>query len=148
MFSRIEFGADSKDAERLLRAAAVKVIDLSYEMSEINGLIQANIEDHFNKEMGPIGKWTKRKSKRYTHPVLTKSGDLRKSVTSKSSASIGKLSIAISSDLVYAKVHNKGMTIPNRWGGMTKFPKRMFMYIDKEVKEKSMQVIVTGVLSG
>ena len=43
MFSRIEFGADSKDAERLLRAAAVKVIDLSYEMSEINGLIQANI---------------------------------------------------------------------------------------------------------
>ena len=28
--------------------------------------IQANIEDHFNKEMGPIGKWTKRKSKRIT----------------------------------------------------------------------------------
>jgi|TARA_Y100000310_G_scaffold90528_2_gene87815 phage gpG-like protein len=145
MFSRIEFSSDSEDAERLLRAAAVNVIDLSYEMSVINGLVQANIEDHFNQEMGPVGPWTERKDNK-PHKILTKTGALRQSVTAKSAASIGKLSISIKSDLVYAAVHNLGKTIPNRGGGKTKMPKRMFGYIEKQVKEKAMDVIIKGVL--
>jgi len=145
MFSERSFTYDSKEAELLLRAAAMKVIDLSFEMGEITTLVQKDIEDHFNKERSPVGKWRKRKDNK-THPILNLSGALKRSITSKASANIGKLTISIKSDLIYAKVHNNGMTIRNRGGGYTQMPKRQFAWISKDVRDKSMEIIIKGVL--
>jgi phage gpG-like protein len=83
--------------------------------------------ENFDKQgfdTGTIEKWKPRKSKRFTHPILVKSGALKRSVRVKS---VSRKLIILSSELPYSRIHNDGLDGLAFGKYPFKMPKRQFM---------------------
>ena len=99
-----------------------------------------------------VQKWKPRKRTTYTtrsgktvddttRAILVKIGDLRRSII-RNPANRAALSIKISTDLDYAKIHNDGL-MGKAWGKHPfKMPKRQFMGDSYNLNEKVKAVIV------
>lgn len=144
-----EVKIDDKDFRNYIEGVKKKLINPRYELSRTKDIILADIKNHFDKESSPVGKWTRRKDPK-THgkwPILNKSGALKNNID----AEIGirsdgiKLKIYVNGEAnKYAAVHNNGMRIPNRGGGLTKMPKRQFAWLSRQAKEDITQVWIKG----
>jgi phage gpG-like protein len=88
----------------------------------ITGFLKSNFEKQGFQD-ATVEKWEKRK-KRYSHPILLKSGALRRSI--KLRMATWNL-IKVESDLPYSAIHNYGKR-GKAWGKHPfKMPKRQFM---------------------
>jgi len=99
-----------------------------------------------------VQKWKPRKRTTYTtrsgkvvndttRAILVKTGDLRRSII-RNPANRAALTVKISTDLVYAKIHNDGL-MGKAWGKHPfKMPKRQFMGDSYNLNEKVKAVIV------
>lgn len=90
-----------------------------------------------------VQKWKPRKvaDKRAGRAILVKTGDLRRSII-RNPANRAALTVKISTDLAYAKIHNEGL-IGKAWGKHPfKMPKRQFMGDSYNLNEKVKAVIV------
>lgn len=96
---------------------------------------QTNVVRHFNRSLGPSGKWAKLKYRK-GKPLLD-NGDLRKSISkrySRKGASVG-------SNLPYAAIHNYGGMAGR--GRKAKIPQREFLWIDKKGYEQMEKAMVS-----
>jgi len=145
MESKVEI--DAEEFRQYIDAIKKKLINPRYELNKTKRIMLADIRDHFNKETGPVGKWTRRKDPRGTWPILNKSGDLKEGLDGEivlRSDGI-KIKIYINGPAnKYGFVHNNGMRIPNRGGGLTKMPKRQFAWLSSRAKEEITQVWLKG----
>jgi phage gpG-like protein len=84
-------------------------------------------QDNFKKQgfdSGTIEKWQPRKSKKWKHPILLKTGALKKSIHIRQRNS---RRISLVSDLPYSRIHNEGLN-GLAWGKYPfKMPKRQYM---------------------
>jgi phage gpG-like protein len=99
-----------------------------------------------------VQKWKPRKRTSYTtrsgkkvddttRATLVKTGDLRRSII-RNPANRAALTVKISTDLAYAKIHNEGL-MGKAWGKHPfKMPKRQFMGDSYNLNEKVKAVIV------
>jgi phage gpG-like protein len=90
-----------------------------------------------------VQKWKPRKvaDKRAGRATLVKTGDLRRSII-RNPANRAALTVKISTDLDYAKIHNEGL-MGKAWGKHPfKMPKRQFMGDSYNLNEKVKAVIV------
>jgi phage gpG-like protein len=90
-----------------------------------------------------VQKWKPRKvaDKRAGRATLVKTGDLRRSII-RNPANRAALTVKISTDLAYAKIHNEGL-MGKAWGKHPfKMPKRQFMGDSYNLNEKVKAVIV------
>ena len=92
-----------------------------------------------------VQKWTPRKKqdkKRSGRAILVDSGDLRRSII-REPVNKSQLSVKISTDLPYAKIHNEG-GMGNAWGRAPfKMPKRQFMGDSYKLNENCKKIIVS-----
>jgi phage gpG-like protein len=92
-----------------------------------------------------VQKWTPRKKqdkKRSGRAILVDSGDLRRSII-REPVNKSQLSVKISTDLPYAKIHNEG-GMGNAWGRAPfKMPKRKFMGDSYKLNENCKKIIVS-----
>ena len=84
-------------------------------------------QDNFKKQgfdSGVVEKWEPRKSKKWKHPILVKSGALKRSIHIRERNS---RRISLVSDLPYSRIHNEGLN-GLAWGKHPfKMPKRQYM---------------------
>jgi phage gpG-like protein len=88
-----------------------------------------------------VQKWVARKKqdkKRAGRAILVDSGDLRRSII-REPVNKSQLSVKISTDVPYAKIHNEGLTMKN--GG--KMPKRQFMGDSYKLNELCKKIIIS-----
>lgn len=84
-------------------------------------------QDNFKKQgfdSGTIEKWKPRKSKKWKHPILDKTGELKKSIYIKEKNS---KRIVLISDLPYSRIHNEGLNGLAFGKYPFKMPKRQYM---------------------
>ncbi|MCK5358328.1 MAG: hypothetical protein KAJ48_08025 [Elusimicrobiales bacterium] len=131
-----------------------------------------DIDEHFEKQQGPKGKWRKRKpatQKRYSkinsgawktpkfasrasfnpsNKLLQMTGKLRGSILPTNIRSTGRDSIIIFSNSDYSKIHDEGGTFKAFGKYTAKMPKRKFMYSSKNAIRCMQGTIMRTVLSG
>jgi len=130
----------------------------------------ADIDDHFEKQMGPKKKWKKRTpatNKQYdrirsgkgkapltsraqynsSNKILQMTGKLRQSILPESIRQVGRNSIRIFSNDDHSKIHDMGGKF-KAWGHEAKMPKRKFMWASKSAKEKMQDMMVRIILHG
>jgi len=90
-----------------------------------------------------VQKWKPRKvaDKRAGRAILVKTGDLRRSII-RNPANRAALTVKISTDLAYAKIHNEGGMGKAYGKHAFKMPKRQFMGDSYNLNEKVKAVIV------
>lgn len=123
-----------------------KLLDLSYENKQAAQIAQLDIQKHFTNEQSPIGKWKPSiRVKKFGGKTLTKSGNLRMSLTLAQAITVTKTSFSISSDLPYAQIHNNGGKFKHwRSGKFIHMPKRQFAWLSEQAKQDILQVYIGG----
>ena len=137
MRSQIIF--NDENAKQLLKAIEQRLINPAYEVQHTAIAIEAEIEDHFNKEMGPAGRWRPRKDPRGTWKILSKSRALRRGLKAVTSIKPNGISVEVvpsQETAKYAYVHNNGLRIRNRSGRFTAMPKRQYVWVSARVKKE------------
>jgi phage gpG-like protein len=138
---------DAENFRRYIEAVKKRLINPRFEVSQTKDIILADIKDHFDKEMSPVGKWTRRKDPRGKWPVLNKTGTLKSGIDAEVAIRSDGIKIKMFIDneaIIYGAVHNNGLRIPNRGGGLTKMPKRQFAWISRQAKDKITDVWTKG----
>lgn len=105
-------------------------------MADIGVEAVNHFKENFDKEGFDGNKWQARKTKRKgstnSQKILSKSGDLADSIT----YDVNGNTTVISSDLVYAQIHNEGLQ-GKAWGKHSfKMPKREFIGPSEKLNEK------------
>ena len=137
MRSQIEFNDEA--AKQYLKAIQDHLINPAYEVQQTAIAIESEIEDHFNKEMGPSGRWRPRKKPTGDWKILSKSRALRrglKPVTTIKPTGISIEVIPSAETAKYAYVHNNGLRIRNRSGRFTAMPKRQYVWVSSKLKKE------------
>ena len=132
---------DLKQAEKKARKAMEAAI------VDVGNTAKVFFVDSFRKQGFDdknVQKWKPRKRTTYktkggktvddtTRAILVKTGDLRRSII-RNPANRAALSIKISTDLVYAKVHNEGIG---------KMPKRQFIGNSYKLNENCKKIVIS-----
>ena len=61
---------DDKQAKKFLAGINQRLVDPKKAGEQTRIIAQADIQDHFNKESSPIGRWTPRKDNKPHRPVM------------------------------------------------------------------------------
>lgn len=133
-----------KQVNQYFDAAVKHLINPAFELSQVTRYMETTIfPKRFNDEKNPVGgKWKKsQRVIKHGGKTLTDKRDLRDSMRAKGTIlGGGMLDIDMFAkgklNSIKAAVHNNGLRIRNRGGGLTKMPKRQFAFITKSEKEK------------
>lgn len=133
-----------KQVNQYFNGAVNHLINPAYELAQVTRYMENTIfPKRFNDEKNPAGgKW--KPSVRVLlngGKTLTDKRDLRNSMRAKGTIlGGGRLDIDMYAkgklNSIKAAVHNNGLRIRNRGGGLTKMPKRQFAFITRSEKEK------------
>ncbi len=137
---------NDSDAQRVLKAAQNKLLDLSYENKLAAERVQTDIQEHFNNTQSPVGKWKPSiRVIKHGGKTLTKSGALRRSLSLAVALNVTKIGFSISSDLPYASIHNNGGKFRHwRSGKYVTMPKRQYAWVSAKAKQEIIELYIRG----
>lgn len=134
--SKVTFNTSQVD--KLLKSINQRLLNPVKAANQTSIIAAADIQDHFDKEQSPVGRWRPRKDN-LPHPILTKSGKLRrglKPVTSIVNGNVAIKFVPSAETKKYAYIHNSGGMIKNRAGRYTYMPKRQYGWLSAQAKEE------------
>ena len=122
--------------------ASVTVIGNEAKNFFVENFRKQGFDDKSVKHWQPRKTETDRKSRnKGARAILVKSGDLRRSIK-RHPANLSNLSIMISSDLPYAKIHNEGLE-GKAWGKVPfKMPERRFIGDSYNLNEQMKKTVI------